>query len=258
VTEATKNGQLGNNHFFNEPAACEKVVKDGAAEGLKATDTFLDGEGNTVLWKRAPEICAQYAKLHGLAKVIEANHEAWQSIDAFSSLTRPDGSPDPSVRGDAYRASVEKAKKCVKLYDDAIAKGVPSDIKFAPVGNEREKQYTLAEARKRCSDWVSWGTGAAKADDDRVAAEVAALKAKYGKLGITGDRLTYLVKYGHQPVFGRGCGELGGKALKSAGAFYQLGQDDLAWIVYKTEFKGDKQVSYTSKRYRKDGSWYCK
>jgi len=256
VHDATTAGDF-NGIAGTDPATCDETVKKGTAAGLKPTDTF-DTDDSPMLWRKAPDVCAEYKKMHALAKVIEKLVKPWESITAFASLTRPDGSPDPSVRGDAYRASVEEAKKCVKIIDEAIQAGVKADVKYAPNGNSSETTFTLTEARKKCSDWVSWGTGAAKADDDRAAAEVAALKAKYGKLGITGDRLTYLVKYGYQPVFGKGCGELSGKALKTAPAFYQLGQDDIAWIVYKTEFKGDKQISYTSKRYRKDGNWSCK
>jgi hypothetical protein len=255
--KGTKEGNFGGNLVATDPAQCDAAVKRGNAAGIKPSEPFNTDDGQ-MLWKRAPEVCAQYAKIYALNKVIESLEESWKSIEAFSSLTRPDGSPDPSVRGDAYRASVEQAKKCVKIIDEAVGKGVISDQKYAPTGNDNEKQYTLVETKKRCSDWVSWGSGAAKADDDRAAAEIAALKAKYGKFGITSDRLNYLVKYGHQPVYGAGCGELSGKGLKNAPAFYQLSQDDLAWIVYKTTFKGDKQTSYTSKRYRKDGNWYCK
>jgi len=239
-----------------EPSECLAAVKRGNDAGLKPSDT-IDTPDGTILWKKAPEVCAEYAKVFALSQVIDALRDPFSTVETFASLT-PDGSGDKSVHGDVYRGTVEDAKKCVKIVDEAVAKGVASDMKFAPKGNHSETRYTLEEVKKRCNEWVTKGAANAKADDNRKAEETAALKAKYSKFGITGDRLTYLVKYGHQPVFGAKCAELSGKALKSAPAFYQLGQDDLAWIVYKTTFKGDKQTSYTSKRYRKDGNWYCK
>ncbi len=249
------NGYFGSGLFFEPPAACTTAIADGKTAGLTATDTFVDGEGKTVLWKRAPEVCGAYEKLHALRQVITAIQPQLQAIAAF---TGADGKPDPSATGDAFRFNVEKARQCVKTIDEALTKSVPSDVKFAPNDNGSEARFTLAEARTRCNNWIELGGNAAKADDDRVAAEIAALKAKYAKFGITGDRLTYLVKNGHHPIMGKGCVELAGKTFKSSPVFYELGQDDLAWIVYKTAFNGDKQVSYTSRRYRKDGNWGCK
>jgi hypothetical protein len=239
-----------------DPSECSQAVRAGA--GIAPTDTFVGLGGATMSWRRAPEVCARYAKLHALGKVVAQLAPSLQAIAAFDGLRKADGSPDPSVRGDAYRVSVEAAKQCVKVIDEATGRGVIGDVAFAPNGIATEPKYTLVAARKRCGNWVAYGSGAAIADDKRVAAELAALKAKYGKLGITGDRLDYLVKNGHRTQWGVGCVELAGKTLKSSPVFYELGQDDLAWIVYKTEFSGDKQIRYTSRRYRKDGNWACK
>jgi hypothetical protein len=254
---ATKAGFFGNNYFFRDPSECTKAIESGTAAGLKATDTYTDGDGNTVLWKRASAVCDEYARLHPLRKVIDELAPQLQTIRAFRDLN-PSGAPDKSVRGDAFRATVKDAQACIAAADKAMKAGVPSDVAFAPNDNSNEPTLTLAQARAECADYVTWGGEAAVADDKRAAEEIAALKAKYGKLGITGDRLDYLVKYGHRPVLGKGCGELAGKALKTAPAFFDLGQDDLAWIVYKTEFKKDKRVKYTSKRFRKDGDYRCK
>jgi hypothetical protein len=259
VTEATKDGKFGNNHFFKPPGDCDKVVAAGNAEGLKATDTFTDGDGNTVLWKRAADVCKQYAKLHAVGKTWEAVESMVKVIPTYKSMSGTDGKPDPSMRGDAFREQVKRARECVKTIDDSIGKGTATDVTIAYGDNVGTMhRETLVEIKQICVDYITWSGDAAVADDKRIATELAALKAKYTKLGITGDRLDYLVKWGHLTVFGKGCSELKGKALKSAPAFYSLGQDDLAWIVYKTGFKGDKQVSYTSARYRKDGSWRCK
>ncbi len=254
VKDVTATGVFGNN-FYNEPAACAAAVASGTAAGLGPTDPFLDGAGATVLWKRAPQICADYARLFGLGKTVEAIRPMFETIRAFSG---PDGKPDPSVTGDAYRATVARVTPCLAIIDKAIDASAPADVPYAPFGNQGDTLITLTDARKVCSDYLSFGAGAAKADDAKAAGEVSALKTKYGKLGIAGDRLEYLVKWGHKPVLGKGCVELTGKALKTSAAFFDLGQDDLAWIVYKTQFKGDKQVKYTQKRFRKDGDYSCK
>jgi hypothetical protein len=255
ITDATKNGMFGNNNFFNPPAECTRAVDAGAKEGLKPTDTFVDGEGNTILWKRAPETCAQYARLHALATVVEAIHPMLETIHAF---TDADGKPIASVTGDGYRATVATVKPCLDLIDKAAKAGAPTDVPFAPDSNQGDTLITLTQARKVCSDYLSFGSDAAAADDARVAQELAALRQKYGKLGLTGDRLDYAVKWGHRAILGKGCVELTGKALKTAPAFYDLGDDGVVWTVYKTAFKGDKQVKYTVKRFRRDGDYQCK
>lgn len=255
VDDATANGMFGNNNFFNAPGDCTRAVDTGTRAGLAPTDTFIDGSGNTVLWKRAPQICERYATLHALARTIDAIHPM---LDTLRAYTEPDGTPIKSVTGDAYRQTVASVKPCLAIIDEAVKAGAPADVKFAPNANQGDTLLTLTDARKKCSDYLAFGAGAAAADDARVAQETAALRAKYAKLGIKGDRLAYLVKWGHRTILGKGCVELTGKALKTAPAFYDLGDDGVVWTVYKTQFKGDKQVKYTVQRFRRAGDYQCK
>jgi hypothetical protein len=245
------------NGFYDEPAKCTAAIEAGTAAGLQPTDTFDGGDGDKMMWKSAPKVCVEYARLRPLRTTIDAIQPAMQTITAFKQ-EKTSGGSSHAVTGDAYRATVERVKGCLTIIDKAIKDGVPTDIKFAPNHNQGDTIITLTEARGICAEYVAWGGKEATEDDQRVAKELAATTAKYTKVGISGDRLKYLVKWGHRPIWGKGCRELSVKQMKTAPAFYDLGQDDLAWIVYKTEFKKDKQVRYTSKRFRKDGDYSCK
>lgn len=252
--DATKHGMFGNN--FSRPAAeCTAAVKRGNDAGLKATDTYEDGDNNAVLWKHAPEVCADYARFAALAATIDTIRKQLETVEAFSGA---DGKPDPSITGDAFRATAKVAQTCVDNIDKAIKAGVVTDVPFAPTGNEHDTLMTLAQVRTQCSDFVSWSGKAAVADDTRQAAELAALREKWGKLGIKGDRLKYLVENDTHIILGKGCVELDAKGKKTSSVFYEVYSDDSSWIVYKTQFKKDKQVKASNRRFRRDGGYSCK
>jgi hypothetical protein len=253
VSDATTTGIFGNG-FSRAPADCTAAVQAGTANGMKATDTFDGANGVKVLWKRASEICATYTKLHAVNATIEVIHPQLEMIRAYYQ----NGTADKSVRGDAYRDTVKAARTCVDNIDKAIKAGVATDVAFAPNGNQADKLVTLAEVKTECASYIDWGTKAADADDKRQAAELAALREKWGKLGITGDRLTYLVNNDTHIILGKGCVELGNKGKKTSPVFYEAYSDDTSWIVYKTQFKKDKQIRTTSKRFRRDGGYTCK
>jgi hypothetical protein len=255
VWDATKNGMFGNNNFFRPPSECASAVQRGTDAGLQPTDTYRDGAGNSVLWKRATDVCTQYARLHPLRGVIDEIQPRLQTIAAYVG---PDGKPITSVTGDAYRDTVKDAQACIASIDKAIKAGVPTDVAFAPNDNHNDTRITLAQAHTKCTDYVGFGGKAAAADDKRQADELAALRAKWSKLGVTGDRLKYLIENGHHIILGKGCVELSPKGLKTSPVFYEVYSDDASWIVYKTQFKKDKKTKSSSKRFRRDGGYSCK
>jgi hypothetical protein len=254
VWDATKHGMFGNN-FYRPAAECTAAVERGNKAGLKATDTYEDGDNNAVLWKHAPEVCADYARFAALSTVIDAIHPQLETVEAFSGA---DGKPDPSVTGDAFRETAKVAKTCVDTIDKAIKAGVVTDVAFAPNGNEHDTLITLTQARTLCSNFVDFSGKAAVADDKRQAEATAALREKWGKLGITGDRLKYLVENDTHTILGKGCVELDNKGKKSSSVFYEVYSDDSSWIVYKTQFKKDKQTKTSNRRFRRDGGYSCK
>jgi hypothetical protein len=255
VWDATRNGMFANNNFFRPASECTAAVKKGTDAGLTATDTFQDGEGNSVLWKRAADACAQYAKLQALATTIDTIQPQLQTIAAYAE---PDGSPIKSVTGDAYRDTVKTAQTCVDNIDKAIKAGVVADVAFAPNGNQSDKLLTLNEAHAKCKTYIDWGTKAAVADDKRQAEATAALKAKWSKLGASGDRLAYLIANGHHIILGKGCKELSDKAKTTSSVFYEVYSDDSSWIVYKTQWKKHKKTGSSDRRFRRDGGYSCK
>ena len=83
TTEASFTGIAG-----TDPSECDALVKKGNDNGLKPTDTF-DTDESPMLWRRAPDVCAEYVKVHALAKVIASLVKPWESISAFASRGEP-------------------------------------------------------------------------------------------------------------------------------------------------------------------------
>ena len=247
--------------FFDgfEPAAasCRAAIKDGTAAGLKATDTF-DTEAGLVLWKNAAGVCDEYARLAPMKAAVDAVARDYGTVVIVRG---DDGHGIDHMSGDAYRVNVEVAKRCVRLVDEAVKAGAPADVGFAPDHNLNDTLVTLAEVRAQCNDFIGGGAKLAAADDAVQAAAQAALRAKYAKLGITGDRLKYLMDSDtHIYVMGKGCKTLSMAGKKSAPVIYEMQEGDTYWVVYKMTFKGDTLVKQTEKRFNKATSrgWSCK
>lgn len=254
VSDAKTKAYFGNNQFADDPAVCTQAIETATGLGVKPSDTYYDRTGE-VLWKHAPKICAEYARLHPLRAAIDAIKDPLAAVRIY---TGPDGKPDPSIAASAFRQVVETAKACVATADKLIAAGVPSDVKFSPADSEGDPAaVTLTEARAACHQFIDWGGKAAVADDERVAAAYAAAVAKWKQLGFAGDRLEYVVGWGDHSIYGKGCGELSVKQLKTASAYFQISEDDTTWTVYKTSFKKNKKVGYVVRKYGKAGTYKC-
>jgi hypothetical protein len=255
VAEATTSGMFGNNNFAQPVSECTDAVKRGTDAGLEASDTFEDSAGKVTLWKRAGEVCEQYARLQKLGATIDTISPQLSTIAVYAES---DGSPIKSVTGDAYRDTVKTAQTCVDNIDKAIKAGVLTDVAFLPSANYGEVKITLSEARTKCKTYIDWGTKAADADDKRQAEETAALRAKWSKLGASGDRLAYLIANGHHIILGKGCKELSDKQKTTSAVFYEVYSDDTSWIVYKTQWKKHKKTGSSDRRFRRDGGYSCK
>jgi hypothetical protein len=254
VWDATNNGMFGNN--FALPASdCTAAVKRGNDAGLKASDTIDDGMGHVTPWKKAADICATYAQYQTLNATIDLIHPQLQTIEAY---VEPDGTPIRSVTADAYRETVKDAKLCVENVDKAIKAGIAADVKFAPNGNIHDTPISLNEVRTKCKNYIDFGNQAADADEKRQAEATAELKAKWSKLGASGDRLKYLIENGHHIILGKGCRELSDKAKVTSSVFYEVYSDDTSWTVYKTTWKKHKKGSSSDRRFRRDGGYSCK
>lgn len=244
--------EVGTGQFVyvtDDPALCRAAIKDGTAAGLKPTDTF-DGAAGPVLWKNAAGVCDEYARVFPLRAVIDA---VGQQVALVNNLRTTSG-----FSGDGLRAQAGAMAACAATIDKALAAGAPADVKFSPQHNANDERVTLTEARARCAEFAKFGEGEAKNLDAAAAAELKVIHDKYAKLGITGDRLKYLTQYDDHIILGKNCKELSLKAKKTSAVFYEVSEDDAKWTVYKTQYKKDKQVKYSSRDYSKlTSQWKC-
>lgn len=242
--------------FGADVSRCRAAVKDGTAAGLRPTDSF-DTEAGPVLWKQAGATCDEYARLLPMRGAIEAVAPLYNTIVIIRGT---DGEGIANMRGDAYREHVQTAKACVQAVDRQVKAGAPADVTFAPNGNEQDPRVSLADVRAQCQAFVGRGGELAAADDAAVAAAAAALRAKYTKLGATGDRLTYLMESDQRLyVMGRGCKLLDAAARVKAPVLYEMQEGDTYWVVYKMVWKKDRLVSTRERRFGKaGGSWSCR
>jgi hypothetical protein len=243
--------------FGSDVGECRTAIKDGTAAGWKPLDT-IDTDTGPVMWKNAGAICDDYARLQPMKAAIDVVTPKYRTILVIRGA---DGQGVANMRGDAYREHVGTAKECVAAVDQALKSKTPADVKFAVPNGQFDALVTLAEVRKQCSDFVGWGAKAGAADDAAQAAATAALREKYAKEGITGDRLKYLMESDtHLYVMGKGCKALDMAGKKKAAVIYEMQEGDTYWVVYKMAFKGDKLVKTTEKRFNKATSrgWACK
>jgi hypothetical protein len=245
-------------HFAADASACRKAIQDGTAAGMKPLDTFdtLDAVMGELAWQNAGRICDEYARLLPMRSAVAAVAPLLIRVQTIYA----NGEGHRGMRGDVYRQYAEGARACVAAVDQAIKDGAPSDVGFTPRENINEALLTLVEARKQCSDFIAWGKDAGAAVDTEEKAAEAALREKYAKHGITGDRLKYLMESDNRYVRGKGCKVLDLAGKKKAAVFFEMSEGDTYWVVYKMTYKGDRLVKTTERRFSKltSNGWSCK
>lgn len=235
---------------FDDPeSACRAAVARGNAAGVPAGEK-VDAGRTQFAWKDAPAVCAEYGRYHALDGAMTVARDALRTYFLESR-------PEPN--GARTAGSADEAAACVARLDAAIAAGAPKDAEL-DLGYRGEAlvRGTIVQARALCAEYEAWSKQTSVELANAAAAAAKALRDRYAQHGIGGDRLAYLIANGHRPIRGKRCTELDMGGLKSSPVFYELGQDDLAWIVYKTEFKKDKKVRESTRRYSKRGQWACK
>lgn len=225
--------------------ACRAAVAAGTKAGVKPTD-MVELVGKNLLWRNVGTICDE---LVGALAFERVNLAVGKTIQTG---LRHDDDPNLMANMQPY------AKECLVVVDRAIADGLPTDHKFTvgPQGNQQV--VTLSEARAACADIVDRGGKIAAAAQAIKDAEVAALKARWVKLGAKGDRLEFLMNRDNIELRGKGCRILADKARVSAAVLYQVNEDDSYWYVWKTTFKKDRLLGSDSRQYSKiTQQWRC-
>jgi hypothetical protein len=227
-------------------------VAAGTAAGISGTDSVVLGS-QTVLWKRAGTVCDAYAPLFPLSQVLPKVQPALDAIGVAIHPLRPE---DPEVI--TLMSKDPSVVACVKNIDDAVAAGARVDIGFLPKMRVGGGLVTLKEAREVCEAFMAKSAGIAKEYEATVAADAAALRAKWAKLGAAGQRLDFLIDRDNSILFGKGCQEIEGKARARSSVFYQMSEDDSFWWVYKTTFSKNKLKGEAVRKYNKlTQTWRC-
>ncbi|MBK9035427.1 MAG: hypothetical protein IPL61_29920 [Myxococcales bacterium] len=241
VEDAKARGDI--QYVKDDVADCRAAIAAGPAAGYKPSDTIDTGYA-VLVWSKAGKVCDAYAQLVPLHRI---------SVAAGDTLVASE-TTDP----DYLRALAPEGKACVEAIDKELAAGLSPDVKFRPTTNGGDWTLTVAEARARCADMAGRARDSIAAVDAQRAAAAAALKAKYVKLGVKGDRLKYLMDTDTLILLGKRCSELDLKARKGSPVFYQVNEDDALWYVWKTTFKKDKLVRTDVRKYNKaTQTWRC-
>ena len=250
VEGAKATGDFGG--FGDDVAACRAAIKDGTAAGYQPLDTFTA----TLLWKHVGSICDEYQRLSPMKAAIDHVMPSFEELTQMRSAFEATNDWPSGV----YRTAIANAKTCVATVDLALEEGAPTEVKFSSDSKRPDTLVTLPDVRTQCSEFLVMAEKGAVRLEAGEAAAAAAIRGKYTSLGITGDRLKYLITADHRVVMGKGCKELQMAGKKKAASLYEMAEGDTYWVVYKMTFKGDSLMKTTEKRFNKLTSrgWSCK
>jgi hypothetical protein len=227
---------------FREPAeSCTALIQKAKAIGV-GPDDQLKGLTGPFPFKRTTQLCATYGTW-------KRTLEGAALLDAFYTMAPNLETIKPGDYGDtAVKNWGLAAKKCVEQVGEVIAAGADAAQKIKDVYNT---DLSLTEGRQFCQRVLDWSDGFA-AETKRVAKEkAAAIRAKYTKVGITGDRLDNFVHYDNVRWMVSGCvAEENLQKLKRATVLFQwLEHSDGSYGVRRFQFRGDKLLRTSEQRY---------
>lgn len=254
VKDAKARGALARSAMSNPPEECFALIERGQRAGIAPTEEMAKGSDHAYLWKRAASQCEEYRtwkRLVDAAVILE---------DARNAHVGSTSQAAGSVSGEWAAGYGEHGQACLVAIDAMIKDGLATDVPVQIAGDP----LTVAAARAQyCQGLVDWAKGFA-VETERVRAEVlAAIRGKYTKHGIGGDRLTLLVENDDTYFHGKGCS--GGisdvKVLKTAKLlFYWTEKSTGGWGLRRYQFKGDKLVKESYREFDRLDSAYrwCK
>ena len=227
---------------FSEPAeSCTALIQKAKAIGV-GPDEQLKGLTGPFPFKRAAQLCATY-------RTWKHTLDGAALLDAFYTMAPVLETIKPGDYGDtAVKNWGLAAKKCVEQVGEVISSGADATQKIKDVYN---LELSLTEGKQFCQRILDWSDGFA-AETKRVAEEkAAAIRGKYTKVGITGDRLDNFIHYDNVQWMVSGCvAEENLQKLKRAAVLFQwLEHSDGSYGVRRFQFKGDKLVRTSEQRY---------
>jgi hypothetical protein len=241
VRDAKENGYRAISEFSEPAESCTALIQKAKAIGVRPDDQ-LKGLTGPFPFKRAAQLCATY-------RTWKRTLDGAALLDAFYTMAPNLETIKPGDYGDtAVKNWGLAAKKCTEQVGEVISSGADATQKIKDVYN---LELSLTEGKQFCQRVLDWSDGFA-AETKRVAEEkAAAIRAKYTKLGITGDRLDNFVYYDSVQWKVSGCvSEENLQKLKRAAVLFQwLEHSDGTYGVRRFQFRGDKLVRTSEQRY---------
>lgn len=227
--------------FRASPDDCTALIEKSKSVGVRPDD-LLQGLDGPFPFKRTKELCATY-------RTWKRTLDGAAVLDAFYTMAPDLETIRPGDYGDtAVKNWRSAAEKCVEEVGSIITSGADAAVKIKDINN---RELSLTEGQKFCQRVLDWADGFA-AETKRVAQEkAAAIRAKYTKVGITGDRLDNFVYYDNVQWMVSGCvAENNLQKLKRATVLLQwLEHSDGTYGVRRFQFRGDKLVRTSEQRY---------
>jgi hypothetical protein len=241
VRDAKESGYRAISQFREPAESCTALIQKAKEIGVRP-DEQLNGLAGPFPFKRTAQLCATY-------RTWKRTLDGAALLDAFYTMAPNLETIKPGDYGDtAVKNWGIAAKKCVEQVGEVISAGADATQKIKDVYN---LELSLTEGQQFCQRILDWSDGFA-AESKRVAEEkAAAIRAKYTKLGITGDRLDNFVYYDNVQWMVAGCvAQENLQKLKRAPVLFQwLEHNDGTYGVRRFQFRGDKLVRTSEQRY---------
>jgi hypothetical protein len=255
IQMAHQYGSEAESYFHRKAEDCVGLIEKGTKLGIKPGQV-MSGSPDSYLFKRAADKCEDYRKWRLTIKAAVILDRQSTIKTAMSTMQPGEAAPELALSAGA------EAKQCIAEVDGAIAQGAITDQKVS----FRGEPLTLIEAKRAYCQWlVDWAAGYAVETAKVIDAEAAAVKEKYTKHGITGDRLRLFIAEDGSSWYGKGCdSSIRDMAkLKKASLLFtwtETVSGDKMWTVWRYQFKGDKLVSQKSRSFSKIEAAYgwCK
>jgi len=257
VGAAMENGDRAEQAVNTDPALCFAAVDKLTAAGTPPTEVL---HGRTeFLFKRAKERCEEFAQWKQLVAGAVVMATAQQRLVTLAGM-------EPGSVGSKFiEHALADGKECTAGVDRALKAGAPADVavKAGWLASGERLELTLADGKTRlCEAFAAWTKGFKVKNDQAKADAAKAVRDKYVKAGIGGDRLELFIEYDDVRWRGKGCeivDDLG--ALKQAAVlFHWLENADGTHTIRRYAFKGDKLLKTTNRTFKTEAAAYrgCK
>jgi len=241
VKEASEGG-LEYSGFYTDAKKCTAMIEKGKQLGAKDSDVVRGNGGATVKFGDAPTVCENYRRW-------KVTLDAARYLHNFG-LSAPDPAKTKAgeLSGTYGQEWSKKGEECVNETKKYVQAGAFSD---KVVTGLDFKNHTIKQSLARCETMVSWGKKYAVDTEKAKKDKAAAIRNKYVKAGIKGDRLEHFIHYDSVQWKVAGCrNENGLGNLKKAQLLFQwLENNDGTVGIRRFVFKGDKLLSVTDEKY---------